>query len=410
MASDLRISTTPITRRDDLIAFAARLDGVSMVGFDTEFHSEQTYWPKVMLLQFASPTEVALVDPLAPEVKSTLGGFFEIMRMREQTLVGHALERDLEILMRLNGGLPTRIFDTQVAAAMVGQHGPNGYDGGPLGLGGLLEAELGLEIGKLYGRADWGKRPLPEAQARYAAEDVIHLLELETSLSAKLDARGRRPWFDAEMKAALDPKRYLPTEPDAAWQRVSRRPRSGTREHERLAALAAERERIAQEEDRPPRRVLVDEQLVDLARRGPTEKAKLDEDTSRRPSANIERYANRWLDAVKTGNEAAIRGTEPSLDGMHPDQRALVDFARSMAHWASRREGVAPWLLPAFEVALRPIVEGTELPERSAFLETLGLVGWRAELIGDSLYDFVRGEGRLAVGANPDGSRALRRL
>ena len=380
MSSDEPRSVRPLTKRAELVDFAARLEGVDAIAFDTEFHAEQTYWPKVMLLQFASEREAVLVDPLAPEIKSSLGGFLEMLKMRRQVLVGHALERDLEIFQRLNGGLPARIFDTQVAAAMVGR-------GGPIGLGALLEAELGVEVDKLYSRADWGKRPLPDAQARYALEDVTHLLALRARLAEALEARGRTAWFEQEMARALDPDRYHPLAPEQAWRRVGRKPAPGTRAAQILVSVAAERERVAQEEDRPPRRILPDDVLVDLARRAPTTAKALDAQTSRRPAPNLARYADRWVEAIRTGAEAAIQPAPP-VDVVDDDHRGALDLARLVAQHAARAAGVAPWLLPNLDGPFLAVL--SEPPASQAKLvERLELDGWRAELLGPPLWALI---------------------
>lgn len=374
----------PITTRAELIAFAARLDGVAEIGFDTEFHAEQTYFPKVMLLQFATPDELALVDPLAPEVKASLGGFLELIKMRGQVLVGHALENDLAIFMRLNGGLPQRIFDTQLAAALVGH-------GGPVGLGALLEARLGVPIDKLYSRADWGRRPLPTAQAAYALDDVRHLHALTQSLREDLEARGREAWLEEEHARALHPEAYLPRDPAEAWKRVARKPPAGTRARAVLEAVAAERERIAQETDKPPRRVLPDDLLVDLARRAPREASKLDADTNRRSAPSLGKHANRWLTAIEIGLEAALPADDEASTA-DPDADMAVRLGKLLVDWVLERAAVSPWLVSGLETGLRSLVvkppaDATELRSR------LGLEGWRGELLTEPLWSLF-GEGR----------------
>ena len=385
----------PITSRADLIAFAARLEGVPEVGFDTEFHSEQTYWPKVMLLQFSTPREFALVDPLAPEVKTSIGGFLELFKMRGQTLIGHALSYDLGIFMRLNGGLPARIFDTQVAAALVGH-------GGPIALSSLLEARLGVTIDKLYSRADWGKRPLPPAQVAYALDDVRHLHALADSLRSELEERGRLRWLEEETARSLDPKFFLPQRPADAWKRVGRKPAPGSRARRVLEEVAAERERIAQETDRPPRRILPDDVAVDLARRAPTEAQDLDVDGRRRPTPSLGKYADRWLDAIRAGLELSQQEVSPENSEPSIHARASADMGRMWAHWTLERQGVAPWLVEHLDERWGALV--ADLPQdREALRARLGLEGWRAELLVDPLWALL-GERRPVRLVDADGS------
>ena len=375
---------SPITTRADLIAFAARLDGVREIGFDTEFHAEQTYWPKVMLLQFSTPDEVVLIDPLAPEVKAALGGFLELIKMRQQTLLGHALENDLGIFLRLNGGLPVKVFDSQLAAGFLGY-------GGPISLGALLQNKLNVEVDKLYTRADWGKRPLPPAQAEYAADDVRHLFELCAQLRTELEEKGRLDWVEQECQRLLDPAFYLPTDSSEAWKRVARKPVAGTRAYAVLKAVAAERERIAQETDRPPRRLLPDEVVVDLARRAPTERSQLDADTRRRPAPNLTKYADRWLDAVQVGLEMPV-GDPPERSPCAPDVMAAQKLAQLMVDWVLAHEGIGYWLIPGIDEKLQVLVE-TAPKSREELKQHLGFNGWRAQVLLDPLWRLL-GEGQ----------------
>ncbi|MBX2811996.1 MAG: HRDC domain-containing protein [Myxococcales bacterium] len=370
----------PITTRADLIAFAARLDGVAEIGFDTEFHAEHTYWPKVMLLQFSTPDELVLIDPLATEVKASLGGFLELIKMRQQTIIGHALGHDLGIFFRLNGGLPIKVFDTQIAAAFLGYERP-------VSLGGLLQDCLGVCVDKLYSRADWGKRPLPPAQLEYAADDVRHLFPLVESLRTELTKLGRLTWVDEECQRALDPTIYHPSEPAEAWRRVSRKPAPGSRAHTVLVAIAAERERIGLETDRAPRKLLPDEVVVDLARRAPTTLADLDADTRRRPAPNLKKYGDRWLEAIHVGLESPIIASS-ELELMSPDTQAACDLGKVVLHWALRRANIAPWLFEDMdqrihEMALNRPADMQQMQER------LGISGWRSSVVLSPLWEVL---------------------
>jgi len=381
----------PLAKREQLIAFAGRLEGVEAVGFDTEFHAENSYWPKVMLLQFSTPDEVVLVDPLADEIKSAVGGFLELIRMRGQTVVGHALEHDLEIFRRLNGGLPAKIFDTQRAAAFCGH-------GGPIGLGPLLSALLGVDLPKAFGRADWGRRPLPEAQLGYAADDVAHLLPAKANLEAELAARGRLEWLDEEQASLLDPERYEPPRPEDAWRRMRRRGRP-SQGFGIVVAVAAERERLAQAADQPPRRILPDDVVLDWAHRAPSKKSELKGGTRRSPGPHVDRHADAWLDAIKFGQDMEV---EPPKDEAPSAEVALArDFLRFAIQVTLARAEVAPWLLEDSAEALDALVEHPV----SDPAKGLGWSGWRAELLGPRLKEITNGaplrlvesDGRLRV-------------
>ena len=152
-----------ITTELQLQALVDALNRADLVGFDTEFHSERTYVPRLMLLQFATHDGIWLVDPLA---EIDLKPLVQALRRPDLTVIGHALRNDLRILWLQFNLLPQRVFDTQIAAAFLG-HGLQ------IGLAGLLQTALGVHQPKGDQMADWSKRPLPERMAGYAAGDLV---------------------------------------------------------------------------------------------------------------------------------------------------------------------------------------------------------------------------------------------
>lgn len=270
----------------------------------------------------------------------------------------------------------------------------------------LLSERLGVDIDKLYSQADWGRRPLPPAQAEYAADDVRYILGLADALRDEVRERGREAWLEAEHGRLLDPEGLMPPDPDEAWRRVGRRPQKGTPAHAVLEALAAERERIAKETDKPPRRVLPDDVLVDLARRAPGKKADVDVDTRRRPAPNLERYATRWLEAVRSGLERAPEEVPQDAPSPSPDARATAELAKVLARWIFEREEVSSWLLPSLDGPLLEVaVSAPTAPE--GLRQALGLEGWRAELLLEALWGFFARGQRLGVEPDGEGLRVV---
>lgn len=386
--------STPITQRAALIALAQRLSSVEEVAFDTEFHGETTYWPKLMLIQLATRDEVAVVDPLAHEIRPALGGLFELLRQKGVRIVGHALEHDLLIFHRITGAVPARVFDTQVAAAFLGY-------GDRIGLGALLEQRLGVSIDKLYTRADWGRRPLPEAQLAYAVSDVAHLFALSDALRADLDALGRGGWVEEEAQASLlNPADYEGRAPEEAYRWVSRRPADDAPEAKVLVALAAERERVAQEVDEPPRRLVPDDVLVDLARRAPTRPEDLVGGTHRRPTPALTKHQDRWLTAIRDAATAPDLAAPPRRT---PEAEEAAALLRLILNHRLRQERLAPRLVwPQVEPRLDALLAQPPA-DRAALLETLGLTGWRAELLGEVLTEVLQGRQALRLTATQDG-------
>lgn len=392
MAPPLRIISTAV----ELDALCVRLAAAPEIALDTEFHGEKSYWPKLMLVQLATRSEIVLVDPLAKEIGvAELGRLLEAIRGGGALVVGHAVSHDLEILLRASRCLPVRAFDTQVAAAFVGL-------GHQVGLGRLLAARLTVDVEKRYSMADWSKRPLPEGQLEYAAADVEHLLPLADDLRAELERRGRSAWVTEECARLVDPASYGDRDPEAAWRSVKKAPRAGTREARVLRELAAERERIAKEMDRPRQYVLPDELLVDLARRAPRHPRDLHSDTHRRGSPGLQQHAARWLEAVRRSTSAALDAAEPYPPTLSAAQESLLTVAKMLVAQHANSDEIAPPLVSAFLDELPALLRSP--PRDRAELETrLGVSGWRAELIGELLWALLSGRLRAQVSTGPEG-------
>src|SRR6478735_7545356 len=247
-----------ITTTDALGAACARLAAHPFVTVDTEFLRETTYYPKLCLIQLASPEEAVLVDPLAPDLD--LAPFFGLMVNDAVVKVFHAARQDLEIVWLLGRVLPVPLFDTQVAAMVCGYGDSVGYE--------QLANDLAkARIDKSSRFTDWSRRPLTEAQLSYAESDVTHLRDIYLALQADLDASGRESWVAEEMAVLSSPGTYE-VKPENAWLRLKGRVRK-PRELPVLMELAAWREREAQTRDVPRQRVLKDDALMDIVQRGP---------------------------------------------------------------------------------------------------------------------------------------------
>ena len=176
---------------DDASALAGLIDELRdepRYALDTEFHGERTYWPRLALVQVAWPGGIALIDPFAVN----MAPFGEILR-GPATMVAHAAEQDLAILVRACGDPPTQLFDTQVAAGFIGLGAPS--------LASLVERLLGIKLAKGDRLTDWTRRPLKSDQKVYAAADVEHLLAIHDMLVARLEPIGRLEWATTSAKS-----------------------------------------------------------------------------------------------------------------------------------------------------------------------------------------------------------------
>ncbi|NIP73350.1 MAG: ribonuclease D [Gammaproteobacteria bacterium] len=375
--------TEPITYIDtaeDLAALARHLAGAPWLCVDTEFIRDRTYFPQLCLLQVAGPDTVACIDTLAV---GDLDPLLEVLYAPESTKVLHAAHQDLEILFHLRGEVPAPVFDTQIAAALLGYSDQIGYAN-------LVEQMLDVRLDKAHTRADWSARPLPEAQLRYAADDVIHLRDVYQAQRRALHRLGRLDWLEQDFTALSDPVRYR-VEPERCWLRVKDARGLKGRQLAVLQALAAWREERARRLDRPRRWVLRDDLLVELARAQPESREALRRIRGLDETA-IKRLGGELLGAIE-GGRAAPREQWPEPEPrprLTPHQDALVDAMMALVRVCAADAGLSPTLL-----ASRRTLERLAAGDRRAEV----LHGWRATVVGERLRALLHGEACLTVDA-----------
>ncbi|MEO0730843.1 MAG: ribonuclease D, partial [Pseudomonadota bacterium] len=244
----------------DLDAACARLSSADYVTVDTEFLRESTYWPKLCLIQMAGPDEGAeyIVDPLAPDID--LAPFFKLMANANVIKVFHAARQDVEIIWHLADLIPAPMFDTQLAAMVCGFGESVSYVN-------LVRHVTGVSLDKGARFTDWSKRPLSAKQLDYAMADVTHLREVYVHLRDEISAAGRESWLAEEMAVLGNPGTYQ-TQPEDAWRRMKARVKN-RRAMAILMELAAWRERLAHDMDKPRGRILKDDTLYDIANQQP---------------------------------------------------------------------------------------------------------------------------------------------
>ena len=200
----------PITTTEELAQICARMARHPFVTVDTEFLRETTYYPLLCVAQMASPDEAVVVDALAPGID--LAPFFELMTDEKVVKVFHAARQDIEIVWNMAKKIPHPIFDSQVAAMVLGYGDSISYDQ-------LVQRISGDLLDKSNRFTDWTRRPLTDAQMSYALSDVTHLRNVYLKLAADLDKRGRANWVEAEMGVLTSPETYR-MEPERAWERL----------------------------------------------------------------------------------------------------------------------------------------------------------------------------------------------
>lgn len=243
---------------EQLDSLCEQIKKESWIALDTEFLREKTYYPKFCLLQIATPEWVACVDPIALPKLDVL---FDVLYSTEITKVFHSCRQDLEIFYHIKGKLPTPIFDTQIAAPLLGFQDNPGYAM-------LVSSLLAINLSKAHTRADWSKRPLTADQIEYAADDVIYLCRIYQIMTQKLTELGRIDWLKNDFAELANPIHYL-VKPENAWLRIRGQNKLTGKQLSIIQTLAEWREKTAQQEDRPKTWLLRDELLFDLAKLQP---------------------------------------------------------------------------------------------------------------------------------------------
>src|SRR5229473_2069049 len=335
----------PITTTDPLAQACARLATHPYVTIDTEFLRESTYYPILCVMQMASPDEVLVVDALAPDID--LAPFFALMADERVLKVFHAGRQDIEIIWHRAGLIPHPVFDTQIAAMVLGHGDSISYEQ-------LVQRITGDYLDKSHRFTDWSRRPLSKAQIAYAISDVTHLRDIYLALSADLAKRGRIEWVNEVMEIA-------------AW-----------------------REREAQSRDVPRGRVLKDDALGDIAVQAPTSMEKLA--ALRSLPRGFER--SKWGEAILQAVERGLARDLKSLPRIERSRAAvngaaIVELLKVLLRMTAERHAVAAKVIAT--------VEDLERIAADDEADVAALKGWRRELFGEKALALKHGRLALAV-------------
>ncbi|RAI45476.1 ribonuclease D [Rhodoplanes roseus] len=369
----------PITTTEALAAVCERMAAHPFVTVDTEFLRESTYYPLLCVAQMASPDEAVVVDTLAEGID--LAPFYALMANQNVLKVFHAARQDIEIVWHQASLIPAPIFDTQVAAMVLGYGDAISYDQ-------LVQRITGDNLDKSHRFTDWSRRPLTPAQMFYAVSDVTHLRDAYLALSADLARRGRTNWVDEEMEILTSPSTYR-SDPETAWERLKSRVRK-PKELAVLIEVAAWREREAQSRDVPRGRVLKDDVIGEIALQGPTTPERLAGLRSLPKGFERSRWGQDILEAIKAGL-ARDPKTLPPIERHRPmaNGSATVELLKVLLRMTAERHGVAAKVIATVD-DLEHIAADDEADVRA-------LKGWRRELFGEKALALKHGQLSLAV-------------
>ena len=381
-----------ITTDQGLVDFCEAVRGCEFIGFDTEFVSESRYRPQLCLVQVAADGRYAIIDTLA--VKD-LSAFWDLLVEGDHVTVVHAAREEFMICYRACGRRPKKLFDVQLGAGMTGLEYPASY-------GNLVSRLLGARVDKGETRTDWMRRPLSKRQIDYALSDVTHLKGLFDVVSNNLSKLNRMEWFEAEMdiwQTSLEK-----TENEPQWQRVAGISNLNRRALAIVKELWIARDKEAEKKNRAAKRILPDDLLVELAKRGTP-------DVSRMKAIRgfDHRVSKNMVDPISKAIEAANQLSDNECPKKMPRGKTmnlglLGQFLNTALAVVCKTESIAPNIV------------GTSQDVRTMAAWRLGMIelssppsladGWRAEIVGQLIDRVLDGSIGIRVG-NPKSDQPL---
>ncbi|WP_305907712.1 ribonuclease D [Methylomarinum sp. Ch1-1] len=351
------------------------------IALDTEFLREKTYYPQFCLLQIATPEWVACIDPLAlPD----LDKLFDAIYQPTITKVLHSCRQDLEIFYQLTGKVPEPVFDTQIAAPLLGFQENPGYAM-------LVSNFLNINLSKAHTRTDWSVRPLSEAQIQYAADDVIYLCKIYQIMCEQLEKLGRLHWLENDFKQLNDTELYQ-ISPSNAWLKIKGKNKLTGKQLSIIQALSEWRESTAQSVNKPRNWLIRDDMMLELAKLQPatvSELAKVRNINERL----VRRYGNVLCDLI---NEAKQHPPKPLHENGKPpkktqQQEAVLDVLTAIVRIRAEQNSLNPVVLATRKDLEKLIYADEDNPL---------LQGWRHSMVGEELQCLL--EGRCALKLTPE--------
>ncbi|MGD1956069.1 MAG: ribonuclease D [Sphingomonadales bacterium] len=375
--TDLNI--TPICETSELEDLCGRLEEAPFVTIDTEFMREKTYFSKLCLIQVGGPDEARVIDPLSDDLE--LAPFWRLLNNSAPVKVVHSARQDFEIFYHATGALPTPVFDTQVAAMVLGFSDSIGYQA-------LVEHYCDKKLDKSSRFTDWARRPLSDKQLHYALGDVTYLRDIYTAMQEDLESNGRASWLAEEM-AILTAEDTYRVVPEDSWKRLKHRSRDpkflGV-----LQALAAWRETTAQTVNIPRGRLLSDDAILQIAAQKPGSTDELEK--TRGVSAGFAqgKHGKTVLKVLGDAEPLDEADLPPRKDRSVLRSHPVGDLLRLLLKARAKEAGVAPKLIASADDMDRFANQPeTDLP----FLS-----GWRQDVFGSEAKAMI--EGRLALTAS----------
>ena len=370
-----------------MVALCERLKPSSILALDTEFVRERTYYHRLGLIQVSDGTTCAAIDPIQI---FNLEPFLDLIRDQTTIKVFHAARQDLEILNRLCGSMVLPIFDTQIAASVVGW-------GSQISFAKIVNKVLGKKINKSETYTDWCRRPLSESQIEYALDDVRLLFPVYKKLKKVLKKLNRDEWLEDEFKSLEDPDSFKTPEPEKLYMRIKNVRSLAPKNLAVICELTTWREQEAQTRDCLAKSIVRDEPLLELARKAPTDVEGLSHIRGLHRN-EVSRSKQKILAAIQKGLNLP-KDEIPQLPALeiYDAPPGVEEMIAAFVQIRADELQIEPRVL-ADRKRIHDFVKCFEL---NLDIESHNLLcGWRKEAIGDLLYSILKGQRALAIGEN----------
>ncbi|MCC7336270.1 MAG: HRDC domain-containing protein [Pirellulaceae bacterium] len=372
---------------DDLPELIAAIESADLVGMDTEFVAEDCYRPDLCLLQVSTRSDVFIVDPRTID---DLSAIWQMFVDGERTVIVHAGREEILFAYRSTGQSISRLFDVQLALGLLGGEFPASY-------GKLLQRILGETVAKGETRTDWRRRPLSSAQLDYAALDVLHLPQLYDALSSELAKLGRLQWLEDELlrrQASL-----IETQVQEGWHRMSGIQSLYGKQLGIVRELWTWRDQRAEQKNMPARRVLRDDLIIELAKRGSSDAKKIAHIRGLH-HPGFQRFIPEIADCVARGLHSDTPDPPWQGQGKRPRPPAILQqFLTAAMSYLCRTHNISPTIVGTSDDVGKLAsywMSGEELKSTDPDYPHL-LRGWRGELVGHPLYHIYSGKRALRV-------------
>lgn len=363
---------------EQLPDLCTRISQVPWIAIDTEFLREKTYYPIFCLLQIATPDWVVCVDPIALPDLSEL---FKVINNPDIIKVLHSCRQDLEIFYKLTGQVTYPVFDTQIAAPLLGFQENPGYAM-------LVSNFLSINLSKAHTRTDWSARPLSEAQIQYAADDVIYLCKIYKILCQQLEEAGRTDWLTNDFEQLKNTELYQ-VSPVNAWLKVKGRNKLTGKQLSIVQSLTEWREKTAQEENRPKNWLVRDDLLLELAKLQPI---KIDQLAKIRNinERTVKRYGKVICQLIEESmsNPPIALNDKTKATKKTQQQEAVLDVLTAVVRVRADENSINPMILASRKELEKLLLNSDD----SAVLQ-----GWRHSMVGKELQGLLKGEFSLSL-------------